>query len=42
MIKDVKEDKNLALNFLVLSETVHNKTRIKTFRRGFKSPNYRN
>ena len=43
-----QKDKNLALNYLVLSETVRKKTRIKTRKRlktsrmGFKSPNYRN
>ena len=43
-----QQDKNLALNYLVLSETVRKKTRIKTrrrlktSRRGFKSPNVRN
>ena len=43
-----QQDKNLALNNLVLSETVRKKTRIKTrrhlktSRRGFTSPNYRN
>lgn len=43
-----QKDKNLALNYLVLSETVRKETRIKTrrrlktSRRGFKSPNYRN
>lgn len=43
-----QKDKNLALNYLVLSETVRKKTRIKTrrrlktSRRGFKSPNHRN
>ena len=42
-----QQDKNLALNYLVLSETVRKKTRIKTrrrlktSRREFKSPNYR-
>ena len=43
-----QQDKNLALNYLVLSETVRKETGIKTrrrlkqSRRGFKSPNYRN
>ena len=43
-----QQDKNLVLNYLVLSETVRKKTRmktrrrLKTSRRGFKSPNYRN
>ena len=41
-MKEVKEDKNLAVSYLVLSEIMHNKTRRKTLRRGFRLPNYRN